>query len=73
MKNINYIKDNYIYFSDNTRKYVAIINEYIINLFQVSENIYINIENVEEINFVDNYIVFNNKYILNKIIKKICV
>lgn len=73
MKSVNYIKDKYVYFNDGTYKRVNNIKGYISNLFQVSENVFINIDNVMEINFVDNYIIFNNKMKLNEIIKKICV
>lgn len=41
------------------------------NYYQVNSNIYVNLSAIKEINYVENYIVFNNGMILKKLLKKI--
>ena len=41
------------------------------NYYQVNSNIYVNLGAIKEINYVENYIVFNNGMILKKLLKKI--
>ena len=41
------------------------------NYYQVNNDIYVNLEAIKEINYVENYIVFNNGMILKKLLKKI--
>lgn len=41
------------------------------NYYQVNSDIYVNLSAIKEINYVENYIVFNNGMILKKLLKKI--